>query len=140
MAAKKKAKKAAARKAKKTPARKAKTSSKKASKRPAKKAGKRPAKKASKKTAKASARKAPARKASAKKAKPAAKKKQTVGEGDYAASRAFLKDQAGFVEKNKANIPAMGREAEEALDGPEGKDLRAAEAEAAGRSRDTFDS
>ena len=137
-ARKKKAKKAgSARKAKKAPARKAKKSAKKASKRPAKKAAaKRPAKKTS--ARKASARKAPARKASAKKAKPAKKKKQIAGEGDYEASRAFLKDQAGFVQKNKADIPAMGREAEEALDGPSGDDLRSAEASAAARSRDRF--
>ena len=135
MAAKKrKAKKAkASAKAKRAPARKAKTSTKKA-KRPAKKAAKRPAKKA-----KAAAKKAPARKAPARKAKPAAKKKkQIVGEGDYAASRAFLKDQSGFVEKNKAAIPAMGKAAEKALEGPEGDSLRDAEATAAARSRDTF--
>lgn len=130
MAAKKrKAKKAA----KRGPARKAKASARKA-KRPAKKAAKRPAKKA-----KAAAKKAPARKAPARKAKPAAKKKkQIVGEGDYAASRAFLKDQSGFVEKNKAAIPAMGKAAEKALEGPEGDSLRDAEATAAARSRDTF--
>ena len=133
MAAKKrKAKKAAkakrgqSRKAKAP--RKAKASAKKA-KRPAKKAAKRPAKKA-----KAAAKKVPARKA-----KPAPKKKkQIVGEGDYAASRAFLKDQSGFVEKNKAAIPAMGKSAEKALEGPEGDSLREAEATAAARSRDTF--
>jgi len=132
MAAKKrKAKKAA--KAKRGPARKAKASAKKAS-RPAKKAAKRPAKKAPARKTKAAAKKAPARKA-----KPAAKKKkQIVGEGDYAASRAFLKDQSGFVEKNKAAIPAMGKEAEKALEGPEGASLREAEATAAARSRDTF--
>ena len=79
-----------------------------------------------------------ARKAPARKAKPAAKKKQNVGEGDYAASRAFLKDQSGFVEKNKAGIPAMGKAAEKALDGPQGDALREAEATAAARSRDTF--
>ena len=123
---KRKAKKAA--KAKRGPARKAKASAKKA-KRPAKKAAKRPAKKA-----KAAAKKVPARKA-----KPAPKKKkQIVGEGDYAASRAFLKDQSGFVEKNKAAIPAMGKAAEKALEGPEGDSLREAEATAAARSRDTF--
>ena len=135
MAAKKrKAKKAkASAKAKRAPARKAKASAKKA-KRPAKKTAKRPAKKA-----KAAAKKAPARKAPARKAKPAAKKKkQIVGEGDYAASRAFLKDQSGFVEKNKAAIPAMGKAAEKALEGPEGDSLRDAEAAAAARSRDTF--
>ena len=127
MAAKKrKAKKAA--KAKRGQSRKAKASAKIA-KRPAKKAAKRPAKKA-----KAAAKKVPARKA-----KPAPKKKkQIVGEGDYAASRAFLKDQSGFVEKNKAAIPAMGKSAEKALEGPEGDSLREAEATAAARSRDTF--
>ena len=118
-----KAKKPAkAAKAKKTPAKKGK---------PAAKARK--PKKPVKKTVKAAAKKAPARKT-----KKAAKK-QTVGEGDYAASRRFLKDQSGFVEKNKAKIPAMGKAAEAALDGPEGAALRDAEAAAAGRSRDTFE-
>jgi len=127
------AKKRTAKKAKRAPARKAKASAKKA-KRPARKAAKRPAKKAPARKAKAAAKKAPARKA-----KPAAKKKkQIVGEGDYAASRAFLKDQSGFVEKNKAAIPAMGKAAEKALEGPEGDSLRDAEAAALARSRDTF--
>jgi hypothetical protein len=126
MAAKKKAKKAVKAK-KKAPAKKAKTKSKKA-------AAKRPAKKA-KKSVKAAAKKAPAKKAKAKKA-PA--KKKTIGEGDYAASRSFLKDQSGFVAKNKAKIPAMGKAAEAALDGPQGDMLRDAEATAAARSRDTF--
>jgi hypothetical protein len=133
MAARKRKAKKVVRKAKRAPARKAKSPAKKA-KRPARKAAKRPAKKA-----KAAAKKAPARKAPARKAKPAAKKKkQTIGEGDYAASRAFLKDQSGFVEKNKAAIPAMGKAAEKALEGPEGDSLRDAEATAAARSRDTF--
>ena len=64
--------------------------------------------------------------------------RKTKGEGDYAASRRFLKDQSGFVERNKAAIPAMGKEAEVALDGPEGAALRDAEATAAARSRDSF--
>jgi hypothetical protein len=98
------------------------------------KAAKRPAKKA-KKSVKAAAKKAPAKKAKAKKA-PA--KKKTIGEGDYQASRAFLKDQSGFVAKNKAKIPAMGKAAEAALDGPQGDALREAEATAAARSRDNF--
>jgi hypothetical protein len=38
------------------------------------------------------------------------------------------------VKKNKAKIPAMGKEAEQALDGPEGNSLRAAEQEAMNRS------
>jgi hypothetical protein len=131
MAAKKRKAKKAARKTKRAPSRKGKAAAK--AKSPARKA-KRPAKKA-----KAAAKKAPARKAPVRKTKPAArKKKQIVGEGDYAASRAFLKDQSGFVEKNKAAIPAMGKEAEKALEGPEGDSLRDAEATAAARSRDTF--
>src|ERR1700761_5239911 len=73
------------------------------------------------------------RKAASKPAKKAVKKKpakQTVGEGDYAASRSFLKDQADFVKRNQDKIPAMGKAAEQALEGPEGAALRAAEEEA----------
>ena len=118
MAVKKKAKKAA----KKTKAVK-KSKSRKAAKKPAKRAKKSvPAKK----------------KAPAKKAKKAAAKKKIVGEGDYQASRAFLKDQSGFVAKNKAKIPAMGKAAETALEGPQGDALREDEATAAARSRDNF--
>jgi len=123
MAVKKKAKKSAKAK-KKAPAKKSK----------AKKTAKRPAKKA-KKSVKAAAKKAPAKKAKAKKA-PA--KKKTIGEGDYQASRAFLKDQSGFVAKNKTKIRSLGKAAEAALDGPQGDMLRDAEATAAARSRDTF--
>ncbi len=126
MAAKKKAKKAAKKKA---PAKKA--VKKTAKKAPARKAKKAIKKKPVKKTVKAAVKKAPAK-------KKAVKKKQIVGEGDYAASRAFDKDQANFVKRNKAKIPELGKAAEAALDGPEGDTLRAAEAEAAGRSRDTF--
>ena len=95
-------------------------------------------KKATKAKKKKPAKASKAKKAPARKAKKAAKK-QTVGEGDYAASRRFLKDQSGFVAKNKAKIPAMGKAAEAALDGPEGAALRDADAAAAGRSRDTFE-
>lgn len=102
-------------------------------------------KKKSKKTAKRAAAKAPVKTKKAKtktkkatkkpavkaKAKPAPKKKkQIVGEGDYAASRKFDNDQASFVKRNKAKIPELGKEAEAALDGPEGDSLRAAEQEA----------
>ncbi len=57
----------------------------------------------------------------------AKKKKQTVGEGDYAASRSFDKAQSSFVKRNESKIPAMGKAAEKALEGPEGASLRAAE-------------
>ena len=105
---------------------------KKAAKKKKTSKAKRASVKKAKKTAKAADKKTPA-----KKPKKAAKSK-TIGEGDYAASRAFLKDQSGFVEKNKAGIPAMGKAAEKALDGPEGAALRDAEATAAARSRDIF--
>ena len=101
-----------------------------------------PAKKAKKKAKKAApgmlARAIKAVKKAVTPAKPK-KKKRVVGEGDYVASRKFDTDQAGFVKKNKARIPALGKAAEAALDGPEGDSLRDAEAQAAGRSRDTFD-
>jgi len=133
---KKKSKKATkAVKAKKAPAKKTKTKAKKA---PAKKA-KKPAAKKAKKTAKRKVVKAAKKAAPARKAKKVVKKKkQTVGEGDYAATRKFDRDEASFVAKNKAQIPALGKAAEAALDGPEGDSLREAEASAAGRSRDTF--
>ncbi|MES2472810.1 MAG: hypothetical protein V4601_08215 [Pseudomonadota bacterium] len=135
MAAKKK-KKASK---KKSPARaaKAKTSPARKAKKTAKKTVKKPAKKASKKSAKRAAKPA-ARKPAKKAAKPATRKKQIVGEGDYQASRTFLKDQSNFVKKNKSSIPAMGREASRALEGPEGDALRQAETEAASHSRDNL--
>ncbi|HUE66237.1 MAG TPA: hypothetical protein VMO78_17840 [Rhizomicrobium sp.] len=106
-------------------------------------------KKAKKKTSAAKAKRASARKSKSRKAgkakapakktmKALARKKQIVGEGDYAASNSFLKDQSGFVAKNRAKIPAMGKAAEKALEGPQGDSLREAEATAAARSRDIF--
>ena len=88
----------------------------------------------SKKPARKAAKKSVAKKAAPKKA--AAKKAPVVGEGDYAASRSFDKAQAGFVKRNETKIPAMGKEAEAALEGPEGASLRAAEDDARARSRE----
>ena len=121
-------------------ARKSKSKKSKAKKSKAKKSTKkkaRPAKRASAKSRRSPAKsRKPAARKPAKKAKKAAsrKPKQTVGEGDYAASKTFLNDQADFVKRNKSKIPAMGKEAEQALDGPEGDSLRAAEQEAMNRS------
>ena len=130
MAAKKKSKKAKATKKAKVVRKTARKAAKKIARKAKKKA---PARKAAKKSVKA-----PAKAKATKKKAPAKKKKQIVGEGDYAATRAFDRDQASFVKKNKGKIAAMGKDAEAALDGPEGDALRAAEATAAGRSRDTF--
>ncbi|HJR57067.1 MAG TPA: hypothetical protein VJ798_10840 [Rhizomicrobium sp.] len=126
MAARKKKAKASKKAVKRTKARKA--PAKKTRKTRSKAArGARPAKK-SKASKKAAARK-PAKKA------PARKKKQTVGEGDYEASRTFLKDQSDFVKENKARIPELGRDARAALEGSEGPALLAAEAEARSHSK-----
>jgi hypothetical protein len=129
---KKKAKKAA----RKAPAKKTRTKAKKASAKKAKRpAAKKAGKAAKKKVVKAAARKAAPKKTARKAVK---KKKQIVGEGDYAATRKFDRDEANFVARNKARIPALGKAAEAALDGPDGDALREAEASAAGHSRDTF--
>lgn len=128
----------AAKRAKKS---KKKTKTKRAVRRTAKKAKatRRPAKRSTKakaaKRAPAKRAKAPARKAK-KAAKPARKaaRKEDLGEGNYTASREFRKAETNFVKKNKARIPAMGKAAEKALEGPEGDDLRRAEEEAKSHS------
>ena len=89
---------------------------------------------------KTAAKKAAPRKAAKKSAKPAKKaapkkKKQVMGEGDYEASRKFLKDEAQFVKRHNGEIPQMGREAGAAMDGPQGAELRAAEEEAKSHSK-----
>jgi hypothetical protein len=108
-----------------------------AAKRPAaKKAPARTAKKAKKKGFIARAVSEMAGLLKRKPARKSAKAKKTsanreFGEGNYKASKRFRTEQETFVKKNKAKIPAMGKAAEDALAGPEGDDLRAAEAAAA---------
>ena len=116
----------------------------KAKKSKAKKPGKKKTKKAIKRAAaKSRKRPAKAKKAAPRKAKKVApvkarkaapKKKQVVGEGNYAAAKIFDKDQTNFVKRNKAKIPEMGKQAEQALEGREGPSLIAAEQEAMSRS------
>ena len=67
--------------------------------------------------------------------KQKASAKGEYGEGNYKASRKFLSEQSEFVKKNKSKIPGMGKAAKAALDGKEGKSLRAAEAKAKAKSR-----
>jgi len=128
-------------KAKKSKAKKSKTKKSKAKKSKAKKPVKRAAAASSRKTKKSKAAKRSAPKKAAKKsAKPAKKpaskkKKQVMGEGDYQASRKFLKEEANFVKRHKAEIPQMGKDAEAAMDGPQGGELRAAEQDAMGHSK-----
>jgi len=131
MAAKKKAKNS-----KKAPAKKTKKKVAKIARRaPAKKkTAKRTAKSGRKAPKKVAAKKTPARKTAVKKAPAKASAKKEYGEGNYAATKRFDKAQQTFVQAHKSDIPAMGKAAEKALEGPEGKDLLAAEAEAKGHA------
>jgi hypothetical protein len=122
-----------ARKKKKSPARakpakKRRVAVKRKTAKPAR--GKKVAAKSTAKRGKVKARKA---KPAPRKSKPA-KKKDVIGEGNYTASRNFREQETAFVQRNKRRIPKLGKEAEQALEGPEGKDLMAAEAEARGHS------
>lgn len=56
-----------------------------------------------------------------------ADKKQIQGEGDYDAARRFDREERAFVEKGP--VEKKAREAEEALDGPEGEELERARRE-----------
>jgi len=128
-------------KAKKSKAKKSKAKKTKAKTSKAKKPVKRAAAAASRKAKKSkSAKRAAPKKAAKKSVRPAKKaapkkKKQVMGEGDYQASRKFLKEEADFVKRHNGEIPQMGREAGAAMDGPEGAELRAAEAEAQSHSK-----
>ena len=60
--------------------------------------------------------------------------KDVQGEGNYSASRRFDEREQKFVKDHKAEIPQKGKEAEQALDGKEGEDLRKAEDKAKGHA------
>jgi hypothetical protein len=57
------------------------------------------------------------------------------GEGNYKASREFYEAQGEFV-KDEARVEEAARDAEQALDGPEGEELAAAEAEARSHAKE----
>ena len=54
---------------------------------------------------------------------------QIQGEGNYDAARRFRKEETAFVKSGK--VEGAAREAEEALDGPEGAELERARTESA---------
>lgn len=54
----------------------------------------------------------------------------TIGEGNYDASRRYRKDLEASVQQG--NAEKLGEEAKKALEGPEGDELRRAEQEAKG--------
>ncbi len=49
------------------------------------------------------------------------------GEGNYDAARDYRRDTEAFVAKKDKDIPKMAKDAEDALEGSEGADLRHAE-------------
>jgi hypothetical protein len=111
------------------------------------KAKRKPAAKKAKKTRKAAQakKKTPAKRAVAKKAKrPAAKKakkakrktKDVIGEGNYTAARNFRKAETGFIDRNRATIARKAKEAEAAIDGPQGAELEQARVETAARGEE----
>jgi len=90
------------------------------------------AKKTAKKTPAAPAKtavKAPARKTAKGRASA------LEGEGSYTATRNFDKAQQSFIKNNRGKIAKLGKDAEAALEGPEGKSLRDAEKKAKAKAR-----
>jgi ribosome-interacting GTPase 1 len=69
----------------------------------------------------------------AQKTAKAKKSGKLEGEGSYTASRNYDRGTEKFIARNKGKIAKMAKDAEKALEGPEGKSLRAAEK--AGRAR-----
>ena len=136
MAKKKKARKAAKPAKSKRPAAKAKKTknAKKAKKAVVRKAPKRKtAKKAKRPVAKKAAQKAAKRPAAkARKAKTG----EVIGEGNYTASRNFRNEETAFIRNNREEIARKAKEAERALDGPEGDELRRADEESGARGQE----
>jgi hypothetical protein len=64
------------------------------------------------------------------------KKKDVIGEGNYTAARNFRKKETAFIENNRATIARKAKEAEAALDGPEGPELEEAREETAAHAKD----
>ena len=125
--ARKKAKPAKAAKAKSKAVKKAKVAKK------AKKAKK--AVKAKKKAAPVKAKRVAAKKAKRPAAKKAAKAKRktkdVLGEGNYTAARNFRKAETDYIDDHRATISHKAKEAEAAIDGPEGAELEEARVETA---------
>jgi hypothetical protein len=136
MAKKKKTRKAVKAAKSKRPAAKAKKS-KKAKKAVVRKAPKRkPAKKAKRPVAKKTAKKVAAKRPAKKARKTKAKTKDVIGEGNYTASRNFRNEETSFIRNNREEIARKAKEAERALDGPEGDELRRADEESGARGQD----
>ncbi len=67
--------------------------------------------------------------------KPAGAKDEIEGEGSYTAARNYDEKTEKFVADHKSDIPKMAHDAEDALDGPEGEELKQAEEEGKAKAR-----
>jgi hypothetical protein len=57
------------------------------------------------------------------------------GEGDYRSARVYEQDIKDFMTRKSGEIGDLAREAEKALDGPEGKELKKAEQNGKSKAR-----
>ena len=57
------------------------------------------------------------------------------GEGDYKSAHVYKRDIENFIEKKNADIPKMAEDAEKAVDGPEGEELKKAEERGKSKAR-----
>jgi hypothetical protein len=64
------------------------------------------------------------------------KKKDVIGEGNYTASRNFREKETNFIDHNRETIARKAKEAEAAIDGPEGAELERAREETAARGQE----
>jgi len=63
------------------------------------------------------------------------KDENVQGEGDYKSARVYKRDVEGFIQKKNAEIPKMAKDAEKAVDGPEGAELKRAEEKGKSKAR-----
>jgi hypothetical protein len=66
----------------------------------------------------------------------APKQKEVLGEGNYTASRNFRKKETDYIQHNRATIARKAKEAEAAIDGPEGAELEQAREETAAHAKE----
>jgi hypothetical protein len=64
------------------------------------------------------------------------KTKDVIGEGNYTAARNFRKKETAFIDNNRETIARKAKEAEAAIDGPEGAELERAREETAAHGRE----
>ena len=57
------------------------------------------------------------------------------GEGDYKSARVYKKDIENFIEKKDSQIPDLAKDAERAVEGPEGPELKKAEEKGKSKAR-----